>query len=512
MAGRDVALRPKSFQVLCHLVKNAGRLISKEELIDAVWPSVTVTDESLMRCVSEVRAAIGDRDQTMIKTVSRRGYLFTPSIVREELNKPKEVVDSAATASPTATSNASLAVLPFPDLSGDREQEYFSDGVVEDIITELSRFSELRVIARNSSFQYKGKSVDVRQVGRELGVRYVLEGSVRRGDDRIRISAQLIDAETGVHRWAERYDRQLKDIFAVQDEVACTVAAILAAHVTKAETERTLLKPPATWQAYDHYMRATDAYATFHRPMRVASIYETRRFLENCLAIDPNFARAHVLLSATQTSAWILPLDGDHLNPAALTSALRSAERAVQLDPNLPQAHAQLGYVLGFMRRAEAGVGEFERAISLNPNFTDWRFAAVLIFAGTPDRALDAAKAHLRADPFALPVARGYMGLAYFMLKRYQDAVATLREFVSQAPNHRPGRMWLAATYGQLGLFAEARAEAAELLRIDPHWTSLRRFDKAVAHFQPNDIKHLADGLCKAGLADSCEEPSSDPA
>ena len=154
----------------------------------------------------------------------------------------------------------SIAVLAFANLSGDKEQEYFSDGITEDIITELSRFSELFVIARNSSFQYKGKATDVRQVGRDLGVRYVLEGSVRRGGDRLRISAQLIDAMTGGHRWAERYDRKLEDVFAVQDEIVRTIVTILAAHVRKAETERTRTKPPNSWQAYDYYLQAVDAF------------------------------------------------------------------------------------------------------------------------------------------------------------------------------------------------------------------------------------------------------------
>ena len=178
-------------------------------------------------------------------------------------------------------------------MSGDPSQDYFSDGITEDIITELSRFSELLVIARNSSFQYKGKSVDVRQVGRELGVRYVLEGSIRRAGDRIRISAQLIDAVTGAHRWAERYDRKLEDVFAVQDEVARTIVAVLAVHVNKAETERVLATPPATWQAYEHYLRAAHTLVLYHSSLNKEDLVQGRRGLRQVLAIDPNYARAH---------------------------------------------------------------------------------------------------------------------------------------------------------------------------------------------------------------------------
>src|SRR5215470_12373151 len=206
--NRAVALRPKSFEVLRYLVENADRLVTKEELMKAIWPNVVVTDESLSHCVSEVRQALGDSNQTIIATMPRRGYRFTAPVFRLAAN---------AAAAPPASPNSSrrqqpsvnrptVAVLPFANLSGGPEQDYFSDGITEDITTELSRFSELIVTARNSAFQYKGKAVDVRQVGRELGALYILEGSVRRSGDRIRIAAQLVDSVTGAHRWAERYD------------------------------------------------------------------------------------------------------------------------------------------------------------------------------------------------------------------------------------------------------------------------------------------------------------------
>ena len=178
----------------------------------------------------------------------------------------------------------------------------------------------------------------------------------------------------------------------------------------------------------------------------------------------------------------------------------KSAEKAVQLDPNLPQAHAQLGYVLCFRGMPDAAVAEFERAIELNPNFTDWRYAAVLVFAGQAERGIDVAKAHLRIDPFALPIARGYLGLAYLMLRRYSEALAPLSEFVSQAPNHRPGRVWLIVAYAHLGHLEEARAQAVQLLRIDPDLVATRRSREADTFMRPEDAEHLADGLRKAGL------------
>jgi TolB-like protein len=373
--GSDlVAVEPGVFDLLHYLICNRERVVSKDDLIAGVWNGRIVSESTLSGRINAARTAIGDtgEQQRLLRTFPRKGFRFVGE-VREEHRlgsaaNPAAPREAAAPSSVLLPDRPSIAVLPFANLSGNPEQEYFADGMVEDIITELSRFSELFVIARNSSFQYKGKAIDVRQAWRGLGVRYVLEGSIRGGGDLVRVSAQLLDAQTGAHRWAERYDRQIDNVFEVQDEIARTVAAILAAHVSKAEVERTVLKPPATWQAYDYYRRAEDAHAAFHRPMQVASIYKARRFLEQCLAIDPNFARAYDLQSRTQVSTWALPLDGDYMNPAVLDAAHRAAEKAVQLDPNLPQAHYQLGIVLSYKAHSQAAVAECERAVALNPN------------------------------------------------------------------------------------------------------------------------------------------------
>ena len=364
-------------------------------------------------------------------------------------------------------------MLPFSNFSDDASQDYFCDGMTEDIITELARFSELFVIARNSSFQYKGKSVDVRQVGRELGVRYVLEGSARRSGNRVRITAQLLDAASGVHRWAERYDRDIEDIFAVQDELTWTIASILASHVSQAERERTAAKPPATWQAYDYYLKAGEAFARFSPSRGKHHLYEARRLLGQSLALDPNFARAYRRLATTYVVAWFLPLDDDLLKPETIERAYELARQAVQIEPASPYAHADLGDILTWRRNLDEAVAAFEKAIALNPNFSDWRFLLTLVLAGDAQRAIRVGEAHKRVDPFYPPPLTAFSGPAQYMLRDYPEAAKRLREHLSRRPNNRAAHVWLAATYARLGRPEEAREEAAAVLRLLPATRSM---------------------------------------
>jgi adenylate cyclase len=394
----------------------------------------------------------------------------------------------------------SIAVLPFANLSGDPKEDYFSDGITADIITELSRFSELFVIARNSSFQYKGKSPDIRQVGRELGVRYVLEGSIRRAGDRVRITGQLIDAVTGVHRWADRYDRDLKDIFAVQDEVAHTIVSTLAAHVRKAESERVRTKPPNSLEAYDYFLQAADALASFNASFNKEDLYKTRHLVQQSLARDPDYARSYAILARTYDAAWIHPLDSDHLNPGALDQAHQLARKAVQLDANLPLAHVCLGVVQTFKREHDAAIAEFERAIALNPNYVDWPFAMALVFAGYSRRAINVFETYRRLDPFFAPVASAFWGMAHYMLKEYSKALPLLRDFVSQAPESRNGHVLLAAIHAQLGQLEEASAQAAAVLRLQPSYTITGTTRRTIPFKDLEDERHFLDGLRKAGL------------
>src|SRR5262249_9648615 len=275
----------------------------------------------------------------------------------------------------------------------------FSDGITEDITTELSRFPELLVIARNSAFQYKGKAVDIRQIGRELGARYLLEGSVRRSGGHVRITAPIVDPTTRAPRLACRSDPELHDVFAVQDEVTRAIVALLAAHVNRAEVERALLNPPAVWEAYEYYLRGAEAFFLHVTRRTKASLYQARRLLEQSLAIDPGYARAAAMLARTHVYAYYEPFDGDYLSPAALDRAIELAETAVDLDPRLPQARAQLGHVLLWKRQHDAAIAEFQRAFALNPNFIDHRYATALAYASQPTRAIEVLEANIGLDP-----------------------------------------------------------------------------------------------------------------
>jgi adenylate cyclase len=498
-----VPLTPQVFDLLDHLLRNRERVVSKDDLIASIWRGRAVTDSALTTRINAVRAAVGDdgKSQQVIRTLPRKGFRFVAAVRQDELAIPR-ADESSAPASPRLASpeKPSIAVLPLKNLAPDPAQQYISDGITEDIITELSRFSELFVIARNSSFQYRRISIDVQRIGRELGVRYVLAGSFRQHDGRVRIAARLVDALTGANRWAERYDRELADVFGLQDDLARAIATTLVAHVNSAEAERTLLKPPTSWQAYEYFVRGAHILAGYWSSVKVADLYESRRLLEQSLAIDPSFARAYASLSTTWIIAWRNRLDKDHLNPAALDEAHRTANRAVQLNPTLPQAHASLGVVLVWKRQHDAGVAEFEKAVALNPNFTDWRMAIALVYAGQSERALDVLKSHMRLDPFYVPLAPHWLGIAHHTLGQYPEALAALSECALRAPNYGAVHLWLAATHARMGQMDAARAEAGNVLALDPEFTIERVAGSSISFKHKEANESCFEAMRIAGL------------
>jgi adenylate cyclase len=502
-------LRNKSFEVLRFLVEHGGRVVTKDELIGAVWLNVPTGDDALAKCISEVRRALGDDAKSIIKTVPRRGYLMDVPVSAGEATigieavKTMQPVRGHGRALIPPDDRPSIAILAFANLSGDPHQEYISDGITEDIIVETSRFSGLTVIARNSTFQYKGKSIDVRQVGRELDVRYVLEGSVQKADDRVRISAQLIDAMTGAHRWAERYDRHLEGVFEIQDEVARAIAATIAAHVNNAEMDRSLGKPPATWEAYDYYMRAASELTQLLSSFDARKLLQVRHLLDQSIALAPDYGRAYGLLSHTYVIAWTQPIDDDYLNPAALARAHSLALEGLRLAPRIPEVHTHLGSVLTWKRQHDAARDEFEKAVELNPNFSDWRLASALTYCGELEKAIETIGSHMRLDPFCPPWAHYWSGLSLYLLEQYQAGLAALGNCAARMPNFRSAHSAQAAAFAQLGRLEEARSEAAEVLRIDPKYAISRDERPRVPFRFAKHAEHLFDGFRKAGLPET---------
>ena len=494
-----VEVEPGVLDLLRYLIENRERVVSKDDLIEHVWNGRIVSESTMTSRITAARHAIGDTgsEQRLIRTVARKGVRFVGE-VRESGGTDAPTVGPPPVAA-SLPDKPSVAILPFANLSGDPAQDYFSDGISEDIITELSRFSELFVIARNSSFQYKGKAIDVRQIARELGVRYLLEGSVRHADERVRISAQLVDAQTGAHRWAERYDRRIEDIFSVQDEVAQTVASVLSIQINRAEADRALLKPPTTWEAHDYFLRGNAALTRFLSRFILDDLNDARALLQRSIDLDPSYARAYAMLASSHIDAYLTGVNDEYRTQAALDRAFALARTAVEIEPGLPLAHAHLADVHLFRREYDDALATWGRVFELNPNFTDFRYGRALNFAGKFGDGLAAIKRHLRLDPFAPMGARLHLGIAYLGQKNYAEALASFREVVTRAPEFGLGRMALASTYALMGHMNEAREQITELLRIDPTCTVAQ-----VARFRtfrdPKDGAHMLQGLLQAGL------------
>lgn len=504
--GAPIQLGSRAFEVLVALIRRPGQLVTKEELLTEVWLGRIVEENNLQAQISAVRKVLGrDADSAChLQTIPGHGYRFVGRVTQEASSEDIggfSVVLRKSTAMPQPSfDKPTIAVIPFANLSSDPQQKYFSDGITDDIVTELSRFSELIVLASNSSFKLRGSALDIREAGNQLGISYVLEGSIRKAGERVRITAKLVDLNSGAHRWVERYDREMNDVFAVQDEVAQAIASILAAHVSKDEVGRTLMKPPAAWQVYDHYLLGREAFSAFLASYKVRDLYNARRHLHSALAIDGSYARAHAVLSNIRLCAYIHPLDGDYLSEAALEAAHEVARKAVQLAPYLTVAHEHLGLVLTFMGRHDEAVAEFEKAAALNPNFSNWRFGLALVHAGESERAIRVSSAITRLDPFYPAAAAGFFGFAYYMLKRYAEALPWLLECTSRAPDFRVGHTWLAATYAQLGHAEGARKAIADVLRLDPTFTIQGKQRRLKPFRLPGDAQHFFDGLRKAGL------------
>ena len=399
-------------------------------------------------------------------------------------------------ASPSPTPDKpSLAVLPFANMSGDAEQEYFSDGMTEDLITDLSKVSALFVIARNSSFAYKGKAVKVQEIGRELGVRFVLEGSIRKVGNRVRVTAQLVDAGSGGHLWADRFDRDLTDIFATQDEVVQKIVSALAVKLTRGEERRLRRGGTRNVEAYEAWLRARELLARGTRDAVVQSRAMHRRAIE----IDPNFAAPHAGLAfgviADYVNAWTA--EPEH----ALEEAERWARRAIELDVQEPVGHVALGNVLLWQRNHDAALAALARAVELDPNYAQGHTLTgmTLMYSGRAAEALEFFATAMRLDPLYPNVLLHFLAQAHFSLGDYEIAARHLLDRIARNPDTDASRMLLAACYGHLGRAEDARAMWADLLKVNPGF-SLTQRARVLPYKDPEDFQRIAAGLKRAGL------------
>jgi len=389
----------------------------------------------------------------------------------------------------------SIAVLPFDNLSGELEQEYFSDGIADDLITDLSKISGLFVIARNSTFAYKDKPLNISQIAEELGVRYVLEGSVRKADNHVRINAQLIDATTGGHLWAERYDRPYTDIFELQDEVIGKIVSALTVKLTGAEQAQLARRPTDNLEAYDFYLRAErDVYSEDYSLLSV-----TLTLYEKAIELDPNFAEAYAGYARAAVDVWRLAYDNVLTGPMARKRAYEAAARALELDSNLPRAYSVLGVLQVMDSRYDEAIESAHKAVTLGPNSADAyvNLALVLMFSGKPAEALSAMETALRLNPRPSLGVNGYYGAVLFMNHQYKNAIEPLlkaREASIFAIEY------LAMAYAQLGQLDEAKVQINALLKVIPS-TSVSYYRVYYAHHKREaDRVHLLDALRKAGL------------
>ena len=511
LRGQVVAVGPQVFDLLLLFVNNPDRVISKDELLKAVWNGRIVSESTITSHINAVRKAIGDtgEEQRLVRTVARKGYRFVGQIkVNEngETQQPERPdIDERASIDPNELPSSlvlpdkpSITVLPFQNLSGDPEQEYFADGIVEDIIAALSRIRWLFVIARNSSFTYKGRAVDVKGVGQELGVRYVLEGSVRKSGNKVRITGQLIDATNGTHIWAERFEGQLDDIFELQDQIAESVVGAISPQLERAEIERAKRKPTESLDAYDYYLRGM---AKLHSGTREAVDIALPLFYK-AIELDPEFASAYGMAAWChfwrKLNGWM----SDRTREIA--EGIRLARLAVSLGRDDAVALTRGGHALAHLAGdVDGGIALLDRARLLNPNLAPaWYLGGVLrALRGETDEAIEHLSHAVRLSPLDPEMFRMQVGmaLAYFFAGRFDVASAWAEKALGNLPTLLPSVALMAASHAFTGHMDKAKQAIQRLHELEPslHVSNLKDW---LPIQRPEDLARLAEGLRLAGL------------
>jgi TolB-like protein len=470
--GTDVvAVAPQVFDLLDYLIRHRERVVTKDDLISAIWNGRVVSDAALTTRLNAARSAIGDsgEEQRLIRTLPRKGFRFVGPVQEAHPPEGAATADEGERQKPALAlpDKPSIAVLPFANLSSDPQQDYFADGMVEDIITALSRSRSLFVIARHSTFTYKGKAVDIKQVGRELGVRYALEGSVRKAGDRVRIAVQLLDAATGSHLWADRFDSQIDDIFDLQDRVTGDVIAAISPQLERAEIERAQRKPTENLKAYDYYLRA---FASFYKFTREAHL-DAIRLAQTAREIDPEFAAAYALGARCyvqrKTFGWSIDVAKERDEVRLL------ARRALELDKDDPSVLAAAGYALVHVAgEIEEGAPFLARAVKLDPNLVVARHWSgyVQLWLGNIDAAIGQFEIAMRLNPLDPRMYNSQTGLAcaHFLADRFGEATLWAEAAVGLLPSFVPAHFVLAACHAMSGRVGEARAVCARAVQMDP--------------------------------------------
>ena len=486
LEGSEVAVEPLVFDLLVYLIEHRDQVVTREELLDNLWKGKVVTDAALAARLKDARKAIGDsgKKQGIIKTFHGRGYQFIAEITEfpADISEDKSATPEMA-ADSEIQQKPSIVVLPFTNMSGDPEQEYFSDGITEDVITELSRFGVLYVIARHSSSSLKGKEIDHRGIADKLGVQYIVEGSVRRAGSRVRVTAQLIDAETGNHVWAERYDRELEDIFAVQDELTRSIVSVLPGRVQENVAERASRKQTDNLKAYEFMLRAKAVRDSF----TAEATAQARRLYERAIELDPRYARAYMYLADTYLVDFMLGIEQED----TVSKMVELTQRALSLDGHEIAIQEHLGYAYIVEGRWEDAERQFDRVLEKIGNEGEQMLwcGFGLLWIGQAERTKEITLEAMQMDPLHPSSYEWVLGQAYFFLHAYEDVVQT---FTREALLNSLAYGCLAGAYAHLGRMDEAR-DALDLFVQERH----REFASRDLVVEGNTITALAGSYRK---------------
>jgi adenylate cyclase len=462
--------------------------------------TICLSEDAYRQVNSRLDVAVSDLGEIQLKNIAEPVRVYSIRVClsadAEPLSHPQGSTPALWPLRLTPPDKPSIAVLPFTNMSGDPEQEYFSDGISEDVITDLSKIAGLMVISRNSSFSYKGRSVDIRTVGRDLGVRSILEGSIRRAGNRVRITAQLIDVATGGHLWAERYDRNLTDIFELQDDVTCRIVDALKVTLSPAEKARLADRETVNIDAYDCFLRGREVI--MDKTKTRETFEQAKKFFLRTLELDPNYSEAYALLgfaySFDYQNRWTDDPD------SSLGVAKQYAQKSIEKDPNEPLARCLAAQVAIFEKDLDRAKSEIDIALSLNPNLAlahNLR-GTIHSYSGQPLEAIQVIKHGMRLDPAFSSQSLHFLGTAYLLAGNYETAAAWLRQRILLVPQTDFSRVLLASALGHLGEVDEAHRVWHELKELNPKYSFKEHFSRQP--YRREDVERVAHGLAKAGL------------